>query len=719
MAVTNANYYAMFPLQETIWAKDGTGPLAGGIIEFFSDPAFTVPKDVYEQSNQAPYSFVNIGPTLILSGIGSFVDNSGENFIPMLYPWSLPPTDVDAPGDYQPYFIRVYSSGMILEFTVTQWPPNNWAINNTAASSSGITINQITNPQFPEMSFTGTLVTALSANTITVPFAPGWFITASGTGNMTLLQNALSLQTPSEAPYSIDITLDAGVSAIMYQRIYNSPRLFAGNFVSGYFEAASPANSNIFLTMTYKASDNLIAPILITSGTTSGTAYTEIKGSVLIPSTVASADAPPGYVDIQIAIPAGIRVQITSVQLLAVELVTDIPAFEQISVPIQQSLLYWYDRSPLMYKQIPSYLVGWDFPLNPAQLLGSTVGVQSLGTNTSYYAWDQTIVYQTQTAAVAVSRDTSGAILFTMAKTDQIAVIQYLDQTQARKILEQPMCVNVCGASSASTKVAVSLWYTTDPSLPDIKTGSSLSIVASLDANGIPATNGTWVQVPRGTLGNGYATLLPLGSAGYTSVPLSGWDLASHTTAATATYFAIVIGTPTVASGATISLESVSLQSGTIATRPAPQTRDEVLRECQYYYEKSYESSTVAETVGAVTTVGSRVAPQTAIGSPPSAYAATFGLVYNTVKLSSSPIITLYSTASATASQAFMTILNANGSTTVTVSSSVWTQNALSSKSASYVPNSIAVVVSAPGAAIIPSAFVRYQYVVDSRLGVV
>jgi hypothetical protein len=181
-----------------------------------------------------------------------------------------------------------------------------------------------------------------------------------------------------------------------------------------------------------------------------------------------------------------------------------------------------------------------------------------------------------------------------MAKTDQIAVIQYLDQTKAREILEQPICVNVCGASSASTKLAVSLWYTTDASLPDIKSGSSLSLVASLDANGIPASeNGTWVQISRGTLGNGYATLAPLTSAGYTSVPLSGWDLASHTTAATATYFAIVIGTPSVASGATISLESVSLQSGTIATRPAPQTADEVLRECQYYYQKSFETNTV------------------------------------------------------------------------------------------------------------------------------
>jgi hypothetical protein len=726
MAVTNANYYAMFPLQETIWAKDGTGPLAGGIIEFFSDPAFTVPKDVYEQSNQAPYSFVNIGPTLILSGIGSFVDNSGENFIPMLYPWSLPPTNVDAPGDYQPYFIRVYSSGMILEFTVTQWPPNNWSINNTAASSSGITTNQITNPQFPEMSFTGTLVTALSANTITVPFAPGWFITASGTGNMTLLQNALSLQTPSEAPYSIDITLDAGVSAIMYQRIYDSPRLFAGNFVSGYFEAASPANSNIFLTMTYKASDNLIAPILITSGTTSGTAYTEIKGSVLIPSTVASADAPPGYVDIQIAIPAGIRVQITSVQLLAVELVTDIPAFEQISVPIQQSLLYWYDRSPLMYKQIPSYLVGWDFPLNPAQPLGSTVGVQSLGTNTSYYAWDQTIIYQTQTAAVSVARNTSGAMELTMAKTDQIAVIQYLDQTQAREILEQPMCVNVCGSSSASTKLAVSLWYTKAVTLPDIKTGSSLSIVASLDANGVPGgTNETWIQVPRGKLGNGYATLAPLTVTGYTSIPLSGWALESHTEAALATYFAIVIGTPSVALGATISLESVSLQSGTIATRPAPQTEDEVLRECEYYYEKSYDNDQYANAVsGAVTSVGAIIAPQQVSASVGgyAMYAAPFSLTYNTIKRATPSITTLvlYSTSGVINS----VLAAASDSTTITPSTSdqvstFWT-GTYGTKTTNFTNSTASSVQSTPGAVATGiHGWIKFQYVVDCRLGVI
>lgn len=717
MAVTNANYFAMFPLQETIWAKDGTGPLAGGIVRFYSDPAFTIPKDVYEQSNQAPYSFVNIGSTLVLSGIGSFVDNSGENFIPMLYPWTIAPTDAGAPGDYQPYFIRVYSSGMILEFSVTQWPPNSFSINDVE-SSVGISTNQITNPQFPEVSFSGTLVTTLTGSPITVPLAPGWFITASGTGDMELTQIPILTQTPSDAAYALEVALDAGVSAVLYQRIYSSPRLFAGNIVSGYFEAASAAA--VFLQMVYMPSDLLSAAVLIAADTTVGdNEYRAIQGTVALDNVV-SIDGPTGYVDIQIIIPSGADVKLTSVQLLEVQAITDEPAFEQISVPLQQSLLYWYDRSPLMYKQIPSFLVGWDFPLNPCQALGSTVAAQAYGANTSYYVWDQTIVYQTQTSAVDVSRDTSGALLLTMAKTDQIAVIQYLDQTKAREILEQPMCVNVCGSSSASTKLAVSLWYTTDASLPDIKSGSRLSLVASLDANGVPATeNGTWDQVPRGTLGNGYATLAPLTSAGYTSVALSGWDLGSHTTAATATYFAIVIGTPSVAIGSTISLESVSLQSGTIATRPAPQTADEVLRECEYYYEKSYESSTVAETVGAVTIIGSRVAPQTAIGSPPSAYAATFGLVYNAVKLSSSPIITLYSTASATASQAFMTILNANGSTTATVSASVWTQNALSSKSVSYVPNSIAVVVSAPGVANIPSAFVRYQYVVDSRLGVI
>ena len=586
MAVTNANYFAMFPLQECIFDKDGSGALAAGIVRFYSDPAFTTPKDVYEQSNQAPYSFVNIGSILVLSGIGSFVDNSGENFIPMLYPWTIAPSDADAPGDFEPYFIRVYSSGLVLQFSVTNWPPNNYAISD-ATTSTGISTNQITNPQFPEMSFTGTLVTTLSGSPITVPLAPGWFITGAGTGDMELSQVSILTQTPSDAVYGLEIALDAGVSATLYQRIYNSPRLFASNIVSGYFEAASA--SNVFLEMIYDPSDALSLPIQIAQGTTTAdNEYNFIQGSVALDNTV-SVDGPTGYVDIQIIIPSGADVKITSVQLLAVEAITDLPPFEQISVPLQQSLLYWYDRSPLMYKPIPSYLVGWDFPLNPAQALGPTVAAQALGANTSYYAWDQTIIYQTLTSAVTVARNTSGALELTMAKTDKIAVVQYLDQTQARKILEQPMCVNVCGASSASTKLAVSLWYTTDVTLPDIKSGSYLSIVASLDANGIPATeNGTWVQVPRGTLGNGYATLAPLTSAGYTSVALSGWDLASHTTAATATYFAIVIGTPSVAIGATITLESVSLQSGTIATRPAPQTRDEVLRECRYYYQTSF-----------------------------------------------------------------------------------------------------------------------------------
>ena len=84
MAIASPLYYAQFPLQEAIFDKDTGDALAAGIIQYFSDPQFTVPKDVFEQSNAPDGSFIytNLGSVLTLSSIGTFVDPNGQNFIP-------------------------------------------------------------------------------------------------------------------------------------------------------------------------------------------------------------------------------------------------------------------------------------------------------------------------------------------------------------------------------------------------------------------------------------------------------------------------------------------------------------------------------------------------------------------------------------------------------------------------------------------------------------
>src|SRR5204862_1365630 len=60
----------------------------------------------------------------------------------------------------------------------------------------------------------------------------------------------------------------------------------------------------------------------------------------------------------------------------------------------------------------PSFLTGWDFPLNPAQF-GETIAPKAIGGQTSYYAWDQTIVFQETTNSLTISRAVHGGLEIT------------------------------------------------------------------------------------------------------------------------------------------------------------------------------------------------------------------------------------------------------------------------------------------------------------------
>src|SRR5690606_30377034 len=102
--------------------------------------------------------------------------------------------------------------------------------------------------------------------------------------------------------------------------------------------------------------------------------------------------------------------------------------------------------------------------------------------------------------------------------------------------------------------------------------------------------NGNWTEVPTSDLVDHYG-LLPFGTEN-DGEPLnfSYWDASTTAAPTTATFFAIVVGSAPVDPTSVVSFRSISLVPGTIATAPAPQTKDQVLQECQYYYQKSYNA---------------------------------------------------------------------------------------------------------------------------------
>lgn len=136
-AAPNSTYVYMSPLQQLIWDKDLNVPLAGGIVKFWSDAAFTVPKNVYAQNQTAPFAFVSVGATLTLSIIGTFVNpNDGTNFIPFMWPFQGDPATPPSPLVSEPYFIQVFSSSNVLQFTLSDWPPNAEAIQTSTSFTS-------------------------------------------------------------------------------------------------------------------------------------------------------------------------------------------------------------------------------------------------------------------------------------------------------------------------------------------------------------------------------------------------------------------------------------------------------------------------------------------------------------------------------------------------------------------------------------------------------
>jgi len=736
MATPSPLYFAMQPLQQCLFDKDTGAALAGGIVTYYSDPSFTVRKDIYEQSNQpdGSYIYTNIGSQVTLSSIGSFVDNNGNNFIPFAYPWSIAPGVQGAPGAFESYFITVYSSGGIFQFSITGWPANDFA-GSVFTEVTPLTINQITDPQFPVVLFTPDPSTGAfsytNSGTTTVEVAPGWFLaatTGSGSGLVTLKQESISSDEFSDPPYALDITLASGTSATLYQRIVNSPRLLVNApAVASYFLAKSLTGNITSLVLTYVPSSGT-SVVLANGETTANGAFGEITGTAIIPEPVSTAGG-SGYVDIQLAIPDGSSIAVTSFQVVGVNNETEVPAFSEQSTPIQESLLAYYYQSKLEAKPIPSYTIGWDFPFNPCQELGPTVSATALGANKSRYIADQTIAFEAASNVLAYSFSTSAGLTVSTGGTTQFALVQYLDQATARELLKGRMAVKLkAGLSLAASTLTgyVNIYWTTDVTLPNVAAGTNNSLVSALTL-GVPTTgNGTWNKVQRSGLGNAVFQLTPT----MTEFQFSGWDGLDSSGSTpidggtTATFIAIVISFNEITSANTMKMQYATLCAGDIATQPPPLSIEQTVDALEYYYEKSYS---LRDIPGVATNYnGALTFPQVLDNYDSGVIArhlraAAFPITWNSVKSTSTPTITLYSPASTTAG-IMQGVIYSGGVPSNLGSVSLagnWTATGLSEKGVLYFPASATNLITSgaiSGASGI-QGLIYFQYTVDARLG--
>jgi len=594
----DAKYVVSIDLEEYLVDNATSAPLSYGSIEFWKDDNRTSPKLVYELSGAPPnYTYTALPNPINLSVAGTVTDSVGNNVAIYYYPY-------DANGDIELYYIVVKNSFGVVQFTREAWP--NIVSSNSPGSENSNISNELSNPQFVDINFSQNnplTIPFTGSATMTVAIAPKWDLIIShiGSGSVVVSRNAISGSSayPGNPPYTLTVTAGANVSSLyLRQRLLNNPDIFSpavgGN--NGYIAASVLLAPSSNLSIQYQP-NGLSAQTILAANNISGS-YAESMATIQLSGASNPSTGDTGYVDILVILPIVGSTTLSNLQIVGLDTNITTVGYEQNTVNRQRDQLFNYYSPLLQAKPIPSYLVGWDFPLNPTQALGPTISASSAGANTSAQIWDQTILFQSVNSGAAVSRSASGngALTITATNATKFALIQYLPQNTAREILNTSLSANIAAitASAGGLVGTISLWYTTG-SLPN--TGSNNSLVATLDANGYPATfNGTWVEVTRNGLGNAQFNVGSSSTTNFNDYGFAGWNLNGAAGADTATFFAIVVGFASLPTGHTIDIGSISLVPGGIPTRPAPQSPDEVLRQCQRYYSSSFNAGVVPAT---------------------------------------------------------------------------------------------------------------------------
>ena len=575
-------------------------PLANGQVFFYQDLNRIVPQPVYEISGSPPnYTYNELPNPMFLSAKGTFVDNNGADIAVYYYPW-------DDFGNFSPYYIQVFNSQNVPQFVRQNWPPipagaegpgeeGNTSIDNIIANGQFgfVNWNPLTNPatQFV-LTIPGAVVNQL------YPVMPGWSLLVSSTGAGTVTLNQLAVaganNYPGQPPYLISISSSGAITTLGLEQIFTgNPNIFSQDLSgNGGWVTTSlligPASSAIVNYISNNGGPviNLLNVPMNVSGQ-----YQQVSNTVQLPQGTNPGLGNTSSSAIQILFPISNHANVISnVQVVPSFQRPATPiAYSQVPLTLQQSELFSYYQPALNYKPIPSYLVGWDFPFNPAQINGDDVAIFA-GANQAQYFWDQTIVYQTVTNSVSGSRATNGGLTLTAVQPGQIALIQYLDATTARKILSDQASVHMSLSgtiAAGSLAGAVSLYATTDANLPTLPT----TLITTMGANGIPTALATanWSQVPNAFNNNVFSVSTASATNSESAdIYLNGWDLAGAAPVNTATYFAIVVGFAPWANLDTITFNSIALCAGDIATRPAPKTKDETLLDTQRFFYSTF-----------------------------------------------------------------------------------------------------------------------------------
>ena len=434
-------YIPLFELETIFLDKDTGLPLSGGIVSFYRDLQRVTPKDVFQISGNPPdYTFTDVGAVFTLGISGTFVDGSGNPFVPYAYPY-------DAAGNEDRYYVTVVSAGGIPQFTREAVPFIGEG--NIPADERTNTENLLSNPQFVEANIPPgiTTLSVTGSNTVT-PIAPGWDLITSGTDTITLQRlEPIAANVPTNPPYAMSIQAGSGFGAsiTLRQRLLNTVSLLRGNFISGNLTAAILGGGGTALNMVYAPSTGTPTTIIPSQNISTDGAYHTIVGNAAIPEQ-ANPPASTGYTDILITIPTSRTIAITSLQIVGVATSIDIP-FDEQTADRQKDHLFHYYEDAAVHQAKENLLTGWTFGLNPWQfgiIANTNVPVNQ-------YTNDQTIIIQQAYVDgatgnnIAVGQGTAaqnfGYNVQAVTANNKFALLQYIDPSTIRPYWGQTLSV--------------------------------------------------------------------------------------------------------------------------------------------------------------------------------------------------------------------------------------------------------------------------------------
>lgn len=710
-------YIPLFNIEEVILDKDTGLPLSGGIVRFYRDSQRVTPKPVYTITGTSPnYTFTSVGTQLTLGIAGDFVDGNGNPFVPYAYPY-------DENGDIDLYYVTVVNSGNVAQF-VRQAVPYvvTSEINPGDIVNDG---NQISNPQFVEVLFPQSGSTTLSitgSNTVT-PIAPDWDIISSGTGDIVIERlEPTASNVPTNPPYALRISADAafGSAVTLRQRLYNTPSIFRGGFASATFTAAVLSGGNTAISLTYTPSVGTSTQIIPNTSIPTDGAYHTIQGNSEI--TVQNNDpASTGYVDILISIPTGRNIAITSIQVIGLEFAADIIFDEQSSARQKDHLFHYYEDAVIRQPK-SNLLTGWMFGLNPWQF--RTTASSNVANNT--YTADQTIIVQqayvdsatADNVAVARASHTANYAfeIKAVTATNKVAMIQYIDPATIRPYWGETLSLRIRASmtttNSSVPRFKVRLMY--KAGLPGtISQTVPVSAWANTD-DAIPTVSGdSWTYI--NAISDPTYTL----TSTMTDFNFDGFTLPASTNANMTLAVVFIMMNNLIETGTAdlIHIEKVSLVNNDFAIDASPETWDESLRKCQYYYEKSYQNS---ELPGTASAVGQRCysAPWVQVGTAASLSRKYFSLTYDQVKRIA-PTIHFYSPGITTIDRVRMQLLRTGSADQNSdLASSGWTESGKSEMSVTLTPNTTGEVLVIDPSNREDEGRILFHYTADARMGI-